>query len=131
MAECFRPSPCSMEETLMSLLDDAFEDCVILDKRTQKDGYGGVVTTYTDGATIQAAIVFDDSIQARTAVVQGVRDVYTITTRRNVVLQYHDVIRRLKDGKVLRITTDGKDKETPQGAGLDMRVVKAEEFTIT
>ena len=114
----------------MSLLDDAFEDCVILDKRTQKDGYGGVVTTYTDGATIQAAIVFDDSIQARTAVVQGVRDVYTITTRRNVVLQYHDVIRRLKDGKVLRITTDGKDKETPQGAGLDMRVVKAEEFTI-
>ena len=41
------------------------------------------------------------------------------------------MIRRLKDGKVLRITTDGKDKETPQGAGLDMRVVKAEEFTIT
>lgn len=115
----------------MSLLDDAFEDCVILDKRTQKDGYGGVITAYTDGATIQAAIVFDDSIQARTAVVQGVKDVYTITTRRNVVLQYHDVIRRLKDGKVLRITTDGKDKETPQGAGLDMRVVKAEEFTIT
>ena len=111
----------------MSLIDDALEDCVILDKRTQKDGYGGVVTTYTDGATIQAAIVFDDSIQARTAVVQGVRD----ATRRNVVLQYHDVIRRLKDGKVLRITTDGKDKETPQGAGLDMRVVKAEEFTIT
>lgn len=115
----------------ISLLEDAFEDCVILDKRTQKDGYGGVITAYTDGATIQAAIVFDDSIQARTAVVQGVKDVYTVTTRRNVVLQYHDVIRRLKDGKVLRITTDGKDKETPQGAGLDMRVVKAEEFTIT
>ena len=115
----------------MSLLDDAFESFVILDKITTKDGYGGVTTNYVNGAPIQAAIVFDDSIQARTAVVQGVRDVYTITTRRNVVLQYHDVIRRLKDGKVLRITTDGKDKETPQGAGLDMRVVKAEEFTIT
>jgi hypothetical protein len=46
-------------------------------------------------------------------------------------LQYHDVIRREKDGKILRITTDGKDKETPKGAGLDMRVVNAEEFTIT
>ena len=115
----------------MSLLDDAFESFVILDKITTKDGYGGVTTNYVNGAPIQAAIVFDDSIQARTAVVQGVRDVYTITTRRNVVLQYHDVIRRLKDGKVLRITTDGKDNETPPGAGLDMRVVKAEEFTIT
>lgn len=115
----------------ISLLEDAFEECVILDKTTQKDGYGGVVTTYVDGASIQAAIVFDSSLAARTASVQGVKDLYTVTTRRNVVLQFHDVIRRQKDGKVLRITTDGKDKETPQGAGLDMRVVNAEEFTIT
>ncbi len=115
----------------ISLLDDAFEDCVILDKTTQKDGYGGVVTTYVDGAPIEAAIVFDSSLAARTASVQGVKDLYTVTTRRNVVLQFHDVIRRQKDGKILRITTDGKDKETPQGAGLDMRVVNAEEFTIT
>ena len=115
----------------MSLLDDAFEECTILDKTTVKDGYGGVVTTYVDGAPIQAAIVYDSSLQARTAAVQGVKDLYTITTRRNVVLQYHDVIRRERDGKILRVTTDGKDKETPQGAGLDMRVVNAEEFTIT
>ena len=115
----------------MSLLDDAFENCVILDKITTKDGYGGVTTKYVNGAEIEAAIVFDSPLAARTASVQGVKDLYTITTRRNVVLQYHDVIRRLKDGKVLRVTTDGKDKETPPGAGLDMRVVNAEEFIIT
>lgn len=115
----------------MSLLDDAFEACTIMDKTTVPDGYGGVTTAYTAGASIQAAIVFDTSLQARTAAVQGVKDLYTITTRKNVVLQYHDVIRREKDGKILRVTTDGKDKETPQGAGLDMRVVNAEEFTIT
>lgn len=115
----------------MSLLDDAMEACTIMDKTTVPDGYGGVTTSYVDGASIQAAIVFDTSLQARTAAVQGVKDLYTITTRKNVVLQYHDVIRREKDGKILRVTTDGKDKETPQGAGLDMRVVNAEEFTIT
>ena len=112
----------------MSLLDDAFEACTIMDKTTVPDGYGGVTTSYVDGASIQAAIVFDTSLQARTASVQGVKDLYTITTRRNVVLQFHDVIKRLKDGKLLQITTDGKDKETPQGAGLDMRVVNAQEF---
>jgi len=115
----------------ISLLDDAMEACTIMDKTTAPDGYGGVTTVYQAGALIQAAIVFDSSLQARTASVQGVKDLYTITTRRNVVLQYHDVIRREKDGKLLRVTTDGKDKETPQGAGLDMRVVNAEEFTIT
>jgi len=115
----------------MSLLDDAMEACTIMDKTTVPDGYGGVTTSYVDGASIQAAIVFDTSLQARTASVQGVKDLYTITTRRNVVLQYHDIIRRERDGKILRVTTDGKDKETPQGAGLDMRVVNAEEFTIT
>lgn len=115
----------------ISLLDDAMEACTIMDKTTAPDGYGGVTTVYKAGASIQAAIVFDTSLQARTAAVQGVKDLYTITTRRNVVLQYHDVIRRERDGKILRVTTDGKDKETPQGAGLDMRVVNAEEFTIT
>ena len=113
----------------MSLLDDAFEECLIVDKTTAPDGYGGVVTNYTDGASIQAAIVFDNSLAARTASVQGVKDLYTVTTRKTVVLQYHDIIKRVKDGKYLRITSDGKDKATPPGAGLDMRVVSAEEFT--
>ena len=115
----------------ISLLDDAMEACTIMDKTTAPDGYGGVITVYKAGAPIQAANVFDSSLQARTASVQGVKDLYTITTRKNVVLQYHDIIRRERDGKILRITTDGKDKETPKGAGLDMRVVNAEEFTIT
>lgn len=115
----------------MSLLDDAMESCVILDKRTEKDGYGGVKTTYVDGAEFQAAIVFDSSMQARLASVQGVTDLYTITTRKNVVLQYHDVFRRIKDGKIFRVTSDGDDKATPASASLDMRVVSAEEYEVT
>lgn len=115
----------------MSLLDDAMEKCVILDKTTQKDGYGGVKTVYVNGAEISAAIVFDNSMQARAASVQGVTDLYTITTRKNVVLQYHDVFKRVKDGKIFRVTSDGDDKATPASASLDMRVVSAEEYEVT
>lgn len=114
----------------MSLLDSAMEPCVILDKTTKKDGYGGVITTYVDGAEFEAAIVFDMSMAARTASVQGVTDLYTITTRKSVVLQYHDVFRRAKDGKIFRVTSDGDDKATPASASLDMRVVSAEEYEV-
>lgn len=42
---------------------------------------------------------------------------------------YHDVIKRLKDGKILRITSDGDDSATPASASLNMRTCTAEEWT--
>jgi head-tail adaptor len=114
----------------MSLLDEAYEDYTILNKVKTSDGYGGTVTTWTDGAVIQGAIVFDSSIQARTAQAQGVSSVYTLTTHRNVVLEYHDVLRRERDKKIFRVTSDGDDKFTPKSATLDMRQVTCEEWKI-
>lgn len=112
----------------MSLLDTSMVECVLLDKHTSPDGYGGYTTTWTDGATFTAAIVLDTSLEARTAEKQGVTALYTITTRRVMNLQYHDVFRRVSDGKVFRVTSDGDDKKTPVSAGLDIRQVSAEEW---
>ena len=114
----------------MSLLDSAMEKCVLMDKTTVPDGQGGVITNYVDGAEFNAAIVFDNSMEARVAAKQGVKSLYTVTTARSVVMQYHDVFRRVRDGKVLRVTSDGDDKFTPASSTLDMRQVTAEEFEI-
>lgn len=103
----------------------------MLNKAVVDDGYGGERTTWTDGATFDAAIVFDTSIEARIAQAQGVTNLYTVTTPRTKTLQYHDVFRRVSDGKVFRVTSDGDDNRTPQSAGLDMRQVTAEEFVPT
>ena len=105
------------------------ESCVLLNKQTTLDDYGGFINTWVDGATFNAAIVFDTSIEARAAEAQGVHSLYTITTPRNVVLQYHDVFRRTRDGKIFRVTSDGDDKYTPASASLDMRQVTAEELS--
>lgn len=113
----------------MSLLSDAMEACVMLDRQTTLDEYGGFINTWVDGAGFQAAIVFDTSIQARAAEAQGVHSLYTVTTARNVVLQYRDMFRRSRDGKLFRVTSDGDDKFTPPSATLDMRQVTAEEIT--
>ena len=55
---------------------------------------------------------------------------YTVTTTRALTLEYHDVFKRLKDGKIFRVTSDGDDKYTPKSATLDMRQVSAEEYVI-
>lgn len=114
----------------MSLLTDAFETCTMLHKTTQDDGYGGEVAAWVDGASFQAAITFDSSMQARVAQSQGVKSMYTVTTKRNKVLEYHEVFRRERDGKLFRVTSDGDDKFTPESATLDMRQVTAEEWEV-
>ena len=115
----------------MSLLDEMMEACVFLNKQRVDDGYGGYKTIWTEGASFNAAIVFDTSIEARVADVQGVSSLYTVTISRDFMLEYHDVFRRSRDGKIFRITSDGDDKYTPKSAGLDMRQVTAEEWELT
>lgn len=114
----------------MSLLSEAMETCTMLDKRTASDGYGGYEVTYTDGAQFKAAVVLDTSMQARVAEQQGVKALYTITTEKTMNLQYHDVFRRERDGKIFRVTSDGDDKRTPASASLNMRQVSGEEWVL-
>lgn len=115
----------------MSLLSEAMKDCVYLTKTKVDDGYGGYIDTYVDGVTFKAAIVFDNSIEARIADKQGVTSLYTVTTGKEMTLEYHDVFRRSEDGKIFRVTSDGDDKYTPASATLNMRQVTAEEFIPT
>jgi hypothetical protein len=114
----------------MSLMDDFTSACVILDKKRVPDGEGGFTITWTEGAKFMAAIVLNTSIEARAAEKQGLTSLYTVSTPKNAILQYHDVFRRLYDGKVFRVTSDGDDKQTPARASISMAVVSAEEWSL-
>lgn len=114
----------------MSLLSEAMTSCRFINRTRVSDGEGGTITTWTDGAEFDAAIVLDNSIEARVAQAQGVTAVYTVTTDRSLVLEYHEVFKRLSDNKVFRVTSDGDDKATPASARLNMRQVSAEEWSL-
>lgn len=114
----------------MSLLSDAMETCTIYDKSIVDDGYGGYVPVYSQGVSFQAAIVADNSIEAQQALAQNAVGIYTVTTTKAVNLQYRDVFKRESDGKIFRVTSDGDDKKTPRAAGLNMRQVTAEEWSL-
>ena len=114
----------------MSLLDATKVTCVMMDKTTEADGYGGFITRYTNGAEFSASIAFDSSIEAVKAQAAGATELYTVLTSKAVNLQYHDVFKRKSDNKMFRVMTDGDDDKTPKTAGLNLRKVRAEEWTL-
>lgn len=114
----------------MSLIDKAMTDVVAMEKTRVSDGEGGFIVDWVDGVAFQAAITFDTSMESRIAQKQGVTSRYTITTSKNAKLEYHDVIKRLNDGKVFRVTSDGDDKQTPKSASFQFLQVTAEEWVL-
>lgn len=114
----------------MSLLENALGDFTIINKVVIDDGYGGVTTRWSDGATIKGAMIFDGSTEMKIAQSMGVTSAYTFTVKKSVVLDYHTVLRRESDKKIFRLTSDSDDKKTPEEAKLDMRQYDAEEWEL-
>lgn len=114
----------------MTLLELAFDNFTVINKAVVDDGYGGVVTTWVDGAAIKGAMTLDTSAQMRTAQAMGSKSAYTFTVRKSLELDYHTVLRRESDGKIFRLTSNTDDKKTPPTATLDMRQYTAEEWEL-
>ena len=114
----------------MSLLNQAMTDVVLMDKRREPDGEGGFITDWIESVVFQAAITFDTSMESRIGEKQGVSSRYTVTTSKAAKLDYNDIIKRLSDGKVFRITSDGDDKQTPKSASFQFLQVTAEEWVL-
>lgn len=115
----------------MNLMQESMEKCRLIEKKRIPDGEGGWIVTWADGAEFDAAVGYDMSMQARKAQQEGVTNVYTVTTPIEIKLEYHDVFKRLSDGKIFRVTSDGDDKHTPPSATFQVSQVSAEEFELT
>lgn len=115
----------------MSLIEQWQEKCTIIDKKTVPDGESGFITTWTDGAEFMAAVVLDTSTTAVIAERQGMAKIYRVTTPKNALLSFHDVFRRESDGQTFRVTSDGKDVQTPETSDITPSSwVTAEEYSL-
>ena len=110
-------------------LTDYFESFVMQDWRSFTDNFGDLNWKWEDGAEFQAGIIFDNSIEARTAEAQGVKSVYTIMTSPRINLEFQDVIRRVKDNEYYRITGVPTDDMPPAQAEVQFKRVSAEKTT--
>lgn len=115
----------------MSLIDEMMEECVIMDRRTTDDGDGGTEDEWVPGARIRAAITNDSSTLAKIAQHDGVTSTYKITTYKNVRLKFPDVVKRLSDGQIFRVTSDGNDVVSPDAVSFNISQVSAERWRLT
>ena len=114
----------------MSLLSSSMETFIVVNTTIVSDGLGGTDITYTEGIEILGAMPFDNSTQMKIAQAMGAKSTYTLTVRKNVVLDYHTILKRKRDGLYFRLTSGTEDKQTPPTAGLDMRQYTAESFVL-
>jgi len=115
----------------MKLYEAMMDKCVMLDKITTSDGLGGFIYQWVDGAEFQAAIVKDNTLNARVAEKQGVTEIYTVTVPKGLTLQYHDVFKRLEDNAVFRVTSNSIDSTSPKVATFAIGQVSAERWELT
>lgn len=114
----------------MALYEEFYERCVLMEKKRISDGEGGWVTVWEEGPEFDAAVVMDTTLQARVAESEGMTSVYTVTTPDNIKFDFHDVFKRLSDGKTFRVTSDPSDKTTPDVASFSFEQVSAEAWEL-
>ena len=105
-------------------------ECVRLVQTTVEDGAGGHRTTWTDSDSFYASIVEKSHTEPENAEKKRSKAFYDVFLQRMENIRYHDVFRRVSDGKIFRVTSNPDDKKTPLSAHMSFAIVTAEEWRL-
>lgn len=111
------------------LVKDQLCACVIMDRVTSNDGYGGYIRKWSEGAAFDAIITENSSVEASVAAQMTSSTYYGVKCRRNVPLEYHTAFKRVSDGKTFRIK-NSESMKSPSFSAMDMKQLEAEEFEL-
>lgn len=111
------------------LLSEQAVTCVMMDETTRDDGYGGYITTWTDGATFQAVIAQNQSDTVMVAEQQTSKSLYGVKTPPSVHLPFHKIFRCEDTGAVYRVITKN-GMTAPEGSALTYLQVMAEDWEL-
>ena len=118
------------EVVILNLLDSMMEKCRILNHVREDDDYGGYTDEWTDGASFDATIIKNTTTDATIAEKQGIKEIFTIVTKRSFQLDFHDVFRRISDGQLFRVTSNARDSEAPDMSTVQIAKVTAEKWEL-
>lgn len=111
-------------------LEDYFEPLCVMDWISKPDGGGGFVWDWQDGAPFDGGIVLNSTTEMRIAQQQGTKGIYTLTTRLDVPLEKGDVVKRIRDDALFKVTSDPADKKTPATSDISGVQVTMERVTV-
>jgi len=117
---------------MAALYEAFFKDYVFMEKTHVPDAEGGNYVTWVPGKVVfSAAVVKNSSLQARIAEQEGVTNVFDVVTEKKNLLEFHDVIKRVEDDQIYRITSNSKDIVTPDTATFQLAKATCEEWELT
>lgn len=94
------------------------------------DGMGGTIPNYEEGNEFTALMTLDNSMSARVAEKQDVKNVYSVLVDKKTPIKTSDIFKRLRDGKHFKVASDPKDDETPAIATFQVKNFTAEQYTL-
>jgi hypothetical protein len=98
-------------------------------KNKQSDGLGGTETVWTEGGELDAYCRMDAPVREIVGDKVVEKSTYTIITKEGTMLDFRDVIKRIRDGKLFRATSDGDDYKLPSMSTIKLNKVTAEELS--
>jgi len=108
---------------------DYYEDFIIM-KKIQASGPFGEEITYAEGNIVKGAIGTLSKQELLIAEANENKSIYVITMDKTNPLEYDIIIKRVKSGQTLRITSNWRDAEPPKISSFDWVQVNAEKFEI-
>lgn len=114
----------------MRLITNSMTQCERLVERdaSRSDGMGGTQPVWVKLETFSAAFVYGRTEVGPRGERTCARDICAVIVDRAQALQFHDVIRRIWDGALFRVISNGEEHDTPPGAGLQLRQVRVERW---
>ena len=106
------------------MLPDFFEPVRLLQRIETPDDIGGVQVEYKPVLDFEAGIITISSTEAIIAGLVGGKTVYKILTVPEIIMEQHDVVHRISDGTMMRIT--GNSIRTPAPAQVQFLTATAE-----
>ena len=114
----------------MSLIESMMVECAFINHVREDDAFGGYKETWSEGASFQAAIIKNSTTEALIAEKSGITELFTIVTKKSIVLDYHDVIMRKSDSEIFRVTSRAKDSVAPEMSSVPIAKVSAERWVL-
>lgn len=119
-----------MEEAAVSLVEKMKTECIRLAQTSEADGAGGHRTTWTEEGRFNASIVEKSHTEPENGEKKRAKAFYDVFIPREEDIRYHDVFRRVSDGRVFRVTSNPDDKKTPLMSHMSFAIVSAEEWRL-
>lgn len=114
----------------MALIDFLDETFFVMNKISTPDGYGGFVWEWQEGVVFLGKAKKKTSSDLIIAQQQGAKEVFKLFTAESMHFEKGDIVKREKDGAVLRITSDAIDGTPPMMSEIKCVMVYAERVTL-